>query len=81
MDTSTAKLEETSAEKDKLASLLRDNLQRLHEELQASLTPAILGSGNTVGGEISERKERLESRRADLEAAERSAEACEQVSG
>jgi len=78
VEAETTKLEEASAEKNKLQSLLKDNLSRQREELLNSLTPAILSGGNTVGSEISERKERLESRRADLEIAERSAEACEQ---
>jgi structural maintenance of chromosome 3 (chondroitin sulfate proteoglycan 6) len=78
LEEQTTKTEEAAAEKNKLQSLLRDNLSRLRSELLDSLTPAVLSGGNTVGSEISERKERLESRRADLEIAERSAEACEQ---
>ncbi|GMI01375.1 hypothetical protein TrLO_g1143 [Triparma laevis f. longispina] len=64
--------------RDKLQSLVRDNLTRRRMELQDSLAPAAVStSSTTLGSEISERKERLENRLQDLTVAERAAEASE----
>ena len=78
MDVAAAKLESASDERDKLQSLLRDNLNRRRTELVDSLSPSSISTSNSLGSEMSERKERLESRIQDLDVAERCAEAAEQ---
>lgn len=76
MDEQTIVLDKASDERDKLQSLLRDNLNRRMTELTDALSGGI-SSSSTLGSDIAERKERLENRLQDLEVAERSAEAAE----
>ena len=79
VDKQSTSLEQAYEERTQLTALLDDNLLRRQRELNDSLSSSPLGSATTtLGAEISERKEELESKQQDLDVASKCAEAAEQ---
>jgi len=79
VDEQSTVLEQAYEERTQLTALLEDNLLRRQSELNDSLNTSSFDSLNrTLGAEINERKEELESKNQDLEIATKCAEAAEQ---